>query len=89
MRIFILFSILLISNYAFSQKLELGKVTIEELKQKNHAIDPNASAAIIFSSDKLGVMLLFNRALEKTLRIIGAFVIYKPLKSNIWRPFIL
>lgn len=50
MRIFILFSILLISNYAFSQKLELGKVTVEELKQKNHAIESNASATIIFKN---------------------------------------
>lgn len=48
MRIFTLLIIFLITNYTFSQKLELGKVTIEELKQKNHAIDPNASAAIIF-----------------------------------------
>ena len=50
MRIFILFSILLISNYAFSQKLELGKVTVEELKQKNHALESNASATIIFKN---------------------------------------
>lgn len=48
MRIFTLLIIFQITNYTFSQKLELGKVTIEELKQKNHAIDPNASAAIIF-----------------------------------------
>ena len=50
MRIFILFGILLISNYAFSQKLELGKVTVEELKQKNHAIESNTSATIIFKN---------------------------------------
>ncbi len=48
MRVTTLLIIFLITNYTFSQKLELGKVTIEELKQKNHAIDPNASAAIIF-----------------------------------------
>ncbi len=48
MRVTTLLSILLFSSFTFSQKLELGKVTIEELKQKNHAIDPNASAAIIF-----------------------------------------
>lgn len=35
-------------SFTFSQKLELGKVTIDELKQQNHKIDLNASASIIF-----------------------------------------
>jgi hypothetical protein len=48
MRIIKFLTFIFFVNCVFSQKLELGKVTIEELKQKNHTIDPNASAAIIF-----------------------------------------
>ncbi len=34
----------------YSQKYELGKVTVEELNQKTHPIDSSASAAILFKT---------------------------------------
>ncbi len=43
----ILFTILLTVN-AFSQKYELGEVTIEELKEKVHPKDSSAVAAVLF-----------------------------------------
>ena len=40
---------LLINTIAFSQKkFELGKVTIEELKEKAHPVDTSAVAAVLF-----------------------------------------
>lgn len=38
----------LFTSNLFSQKYELGKVTIEELKESRHPIDSSASAAILF-----------------------------------------
>ena len=37
-----------ISVNFFGQKRELGKVTVDELKQKNHSTDSSAVAAIMF-----------------------------------------
>lgn len=42
----------LTTNLLFSQKRELGKVTIEELKEKYHPIDSLAPAAILFQTGK-------------------------------------
>ena len=36
----------------FSQKYELGKVSVEELKEKIHPLDSSASAAILFKSGR-------------------------------------
>lgn len=45
---FILLFFTLFTIPLFSQKNELGKVTLEELSQKNHPIDSSAVAAILF-----------------------------------------
>ncbi len=45
-----LMTILLVSAIAFSQKKELGKVTIEELRQKTCPIDSSAVAAFLFKT---------------------------------------
>ena len=42
-------SLLLISLFSIAQKNELGKVTIEELSQKNHPTETSAEAAILYS----------------------------------------
>jgi hypothetical protein len=39
---------LLLSTFAFSQKYELGKVTLEELKEKQHPKDTTAVATILY-----------------------------------------
>ncbi len=39
---------LLLSITGFAQKFELGKVSIDELKEKTHKEDPSASAAILY-----------------------------------------
>ncbi|WP_338410018.1 DUF3857 domain-containing protein [uncultured Flavobacterium sp.] len=43
----------LVSFNIFSQKYELGEVTIEELSQTNHALDSSAVAAILFKKGKV------------------------------------
>jgi hypothetical protein len=43
------FFIVMIATNLFSQKHELGKVTIEELTEKKHPIDTSAVAAVLFS----------------------------------------
>lgn len=45
-------AILLISTLSFSQKHELGKVTIEELKEKRCPSDTAAAAAVLFTIGK-------------------------------------
>lgn len=46
------FILLIIPTILFSQKLDLGKVTIDELNQKRHPIDTSAAAAYIFKEGK-------------------------------------
>lgn len=50
-----LFLVLLLNfcNLFFSQKNELGEVTIDELKQKRHELDTTAPAAILFKKGKI------------------------------------
>lgn len=43
----------LVSINSFSQKLELGNVTVEELNQKNHTIDSSAVSAIVFKKGQV------------------------------------
>ncbi len=44
--------VLLLSISAFSQKFDLGKVSIEELKQTEHPKDPKAEAAILYKKGR-------------------------------------
>lgn len=50
MKKFLLIAIALCYQTIFSQKTELGKVTVEELSEKIHPIDTSASAAYIFKT---------------------------------------
>ena len=47
----ILFAVLFFLN-GFAQKFELGKVSINELKEKNHPVDTSAVAAILYNKAK-------------------------------------
>lgn len=49
LKIISIFFIVMITTNLKAQKLDLGKVTIAELEEKNHATDPSAAAAILFS----------------------------------------
>ena len=40
--------LIIFSCSVFSQKFELGKVSVEELKERVHPLDPSASAAILY-----------------------------------------
>ncbi|WP_347067995.1 transglutaminase domain-containing protein [Flavobacterium sp. WV_118_3] len=44
--------VLLLSISAFSQKFDLGKVSVEELKQAEHPKDPKAEAAILYKKGR-------------------------------------
>ncbi|WP_438966482.1 DUF3857 domain-containing protein [Flavobacterium sp.] len=50
MKKILLFAIALCYQTIFSQKTELGKVTVEELSEKIHPIDTSAAAAYIFKT---------------------------------------
>ncbi|MFD2908189.1 DUF3857 domain-containing protein [Flavobacterium ardleyense] len=50
MRKILVVAFLLFLQTAVSQKLQLGKVTVEELKEKSHGLDPSAGAAFVFKT---------------------------------------
>jgi len=51
-KIYTLLFVLLISTNVFSQKYELGKVSIDELGQKAHPLDSGAVASVLFKVGK-------------------------------------
>lgn len=57
MKNFLVLTIALCLQTVFSQKMQLGKVTIEELREKVHPIDTAASAAYIFKKGKTSFFL--------------------------------
>jgi hypothetical protein len=77
MRIFALLTILLFSNFAFSQKLELGKVTIEELNEKEHNVEKDAVAAILFKKGKVSFDFKADEGFQVITEVICKIKIYK------------
>lgn len=51
-KLVLLVCIVLIQNLSAQKKMELGKVTVEELMQKQHPKDSSAAAAILFKKGK-------------------------------------
>lgn len=65
---FALLSFLLVSGVAIGQNFELGKVSIEELKETSHPEDPDAEAAILFEKGTADVQFLNGIQLTFTVR---------------------
>ncbi len=66
MRKTLVFIFLVISFIGFSQKNELGKVTIEELQEKVCPLDTAASAAIIFKTSKIKYDITIGQVVTET-----------------------
>jgi hypothetical protein len=70
----------LLVNIGFSQKYELGKVTIEELKEKNKDLDLSDLESIGGSADLEGC----NLDLSNYEGIMKAVVPFRPLQSEVY-----
>jgi hypothetical protein len=62
----IIIFLVLFSFESFSQKLELGKVTIEELKEKVCPIDTSAAAAILFKTSRIKYDVTLGQVVTET-----------------------
>ena len=68
-----LIAMLFICTGAFSQKYNLGKVTVEELTEKMHNLDSSATAALLFKTGKVSFELTSE----------GRFVLVQEVKTKI------
>ena len=71
---------LLLLTFSFvgnAQKLELGKVTIAELEQKQHSIDTSAVASIIFQKGEVRFEELIGRSVGIKTTVTAKIKIYK------------
>ena len=75
-QLFILVSILFITN-SNAQKLELGKVTIAELEEKQHPTEPEAPAAILFEKGKVTFEYTQSDGFQMTTVVQVKIKIYK------------
>jgi hypothetical protein len=69
--------VLLIGSFAFSQKNELGKVTIDELKEKVCPTDTSAVAAVLFSVGKTSFDYSYDNGFQIITEISTKIKIYK------------
>ena len=77
MKNLITISILFLNFFAFSQNHELGKVTIEELKEKACPMDTSAVAAVLFNIGKTHYSYSDNNGFELMTEISTKIKIYK------------
>jgi len=68
---------LLIFQVGFSQKIKLGAVTVEELKEKRHSIDSSANAAYLFKKGTTTFRLTSEGSWEITTEVNVKIKIYK------------
>lgn len=64
-------------SIAGAQKMELGKVTIEELQQQNHPLDPSAVAAILFKKGETVLEYSENKGFTMVTKVKTKIKIYK------------
>ena len=73
----IIITLLLFVNVIFSQKRELGKVTVDELKEKVCPSDSSAPAAVLFNIGEVRFEYLDGRGFLVTTRVRTKIKIYK------------
>lgn len=61
----------------FSQKYELGKVTLDELNEKEHPLDKSAVAAILFKKGEIRYDYSYEDGFEITTKVSCKIKIYK------------
>jgi len=64
-------------SIAGAQKMELGKVTIEELQQQSHPLDPSAPAAILFQKGQTEFGYVESKGFIMTTKVQVKIKIYK------------
>ena len=66
----LLICLLFTTSNVVAQKYELGKVTIEELKEKAHPLDTSAVAAILFKKGEVRIDYSENSGFEIITKVI-------------------
>ena len=69
--------VLLFTNAIFAQKRELGKVTVEELKEKECPADSSAAAAVLFNIGEVRFEFLEGKGFVMKTRVRTKIKIYK------------
>ena len=69
--------LLLVTMNAVAQKQELGKVTIDELKEQAHPVDSSAAAAILFKKGEVRFDYSENNGFEVITKVICKIKVYK------------
>lgn len=77
MKKLILLLVVSFSNLIFSQKYELGEVTIDELKQKRHSKDTTVAAAILFKKGVSKIEYSETNGFELIVEVQTKIKIYK------------
>ncbi|MGC4040012.1 MAG: DUF3857 domain-containing protein [Flavobacterium sp.] len=77
MKRIIIITLLALSTAGFAQNQELGKVTIDELKQKACPFDTSAVAAVLFNIGKTSFEYSYDRGFEIITEMIVKVKIYK------------
>lgn len=73
----IVLTLLLMVYNGFSQKMELGKVTVAELQEKEFPNDPSAPAAILFKNGSTKIEYLDSKGFEMVTTVSTKIKIYK------------
>jgi hypothetical protein len=77
LKFFVITVFLLVAFQAFAQNYELGKVTIEELEEKEHPIEKDAVAAVLFDSGKTYFSFSAGNGFEMITEVTSKIKIYK------------
>ncbi|OYU79796.1 MAG: transglutaminase [Flavobacterium sp. BFFFF1] len=76
-KLFVFIATILMSLPVMAQKFELGKVSVEELQQKQHPTDPDATAAVLFTKGEVSFDYNEQNGFTMTRRVKTRIKIYK------------